>query len=443
MKQYDAFIIDSYDYDPGTRRIRLRYALDDDVTFSETLDLPEGVRTNVSEESLHQSMLALLMAGGPSYYKTCLPSSIRVKHALSEDQIAFWNSTYQNGLGEFFYQNDIDFRGLINIATTKNDLPLMANLDARKPRSTPRVLVPIGGGKDSMVTIELLRKQGVDITLLRVGTHPLINEMAKTAGLPILNVKRSLAPELFALNAQGALNGHVPITAYISALSIVLALLYDFDAVAFSNERSADEGNVKYLDTMINHQWSKSLAFESAFQDYVHLYVNDDIDYFSMLRPLSELHITKLFAEYEEYLGICTSCNANWRIVKEASQRKWCGECPKCAFVFAMLAAFIPVERLTHIFGTSPFDNESLIPLYDQLLGIEGFKPFECVGTPKETQAAFLLAHEKGDFDDTVVMRRFTERVLPTIDDGEALVREACTPTADHRIPKPYLPDFL
>lgn len=444
MKTYQTFVFESCEYDENSGEIRLRYSLDDDCVFVETVELPKpSISTDRRrKDSLNRALFALHLAGGTSYYKTCCPRQIDVRSGvLNDEQAVFWHDTYENGLGEFFCKNDIDFRDLIRFPSVGDVRPASLKR-TRSENAAPRVLVPIGGGKDSMVTIELLRKQNADITLFRVGEHPAIDELAKAAGLPLITVRRKLSPALFDLNARGALNGHVPVTAYISCLGVFAAMLYDFDAVVFSNERSADEGNTEFHGMTVNHQWSKSLDFEEEFGSYLKKFVDADAQCFSLLRPLSELHITKIFSQYPEYANLCTSCNANWRLVKERPAEKWCGVCPKCAFVFAMLSAFIEEPMLTEIFNGNLYENETLLPLFRQLLGTEGFKPFECVGTPEETQAAFVLAHRRGNYEETPAMRCFVAEVLPKIVNPEALITEALTPSQEHRIPERFLPSF-
>ncbi len=438
MDQYQSFIFDSYEFDAPNRTIRLHYSLDGIVPFTETIRLPDDMPCDESHPDLDRALFALHLIGGISYYKTCLPPEIEVRSGkLTSKQASFWNDLYEKGLGEFFYKNDIDFRGLIRFPSNAEHfvIPEDAKADAK-----PGLIVPIGGGKDSTVTMELLKKAGHDVTLLRIGKHTLIDDVAKTAGLPLWNVGRALAQQLFQLNADGALNGHVPITAYLHFLSVVIGLVSGKTHVAFSDEASADEGNVEFHGMEINHQWSKSIAFEKAFQEYVSTFVTKQVTCFSMLRPFSELKITELFTGYPTYLEMTTSCNRNWQILsKESNRPRWCGECPKCAFVFAMLAAFLPRKEVERIFGKNLFAEISLMPLYKELLGLEGFKPFECVGTPEETAAAFVLARKRDNWDDTPIMSMFIESVLPTIDNPEKLINKVMTKSDEHCIPNEFL----
>lgn len=475
MKQYSSFIFDSHAFDPEAGKIELRYSLDgstqpslassggqaalttgDEVFFTETLLLPADYQLQAPSAEQDRALTALHLIGGISYYKTCLPKNIALRSgSLTQEQADFWNTVYTKGLGEFFFRNHIDFRGLINFPSSPLTLRSAPPSPAGRGK-VERILVPIGGGKDSTVTAELLKKAGYDVTLFRIGRHPLIEQTAKIAGLPLLTVERHLSPGLFKLNAEGALNGHVPITAYLSFLSVLIAELYGFDAVVMSNERSASEGNVEYLGGEINHQWSKSLQFERMLQQYLKD-TGSAVQYFSLLRPWSELSIAKNFATLPQYFSCTTSCNTNWKILTklpttnyqlptsltnptEKQQRRWCAACPKCAFTFCMLAAFLPEKALLDIFGKNLFDEATLQPFYRNLLGIEGFKPFECVGTPEETKAAFLLAEERGDMEQTSAMQLFLKEVKPMIKDGKKLIAESLQPSSDHCIPANFLP---
>lgn len=400
MEQYSSFIFDAIEFDPESGEITLRYSLDDKLTFEEVIQIPiAGLRLN----AMHPSLLALHLVGGVSYFKTCIPKHIEVRSAaLNAEQVAFWNTVYENGLGEFFYENQIDFRGLINFPITKPETPVLHQSD--RP-STGKVLVPIGGGKDSTVTIEKLRAEGRDITLLRMGQHPLIDELVNVTGLPCITVKRTLDPKLHELNTQGALNGHIPITAYLSCLAVFVAEAVGFDEIVMSNEASANEGNVEYLGKEINHQWSKSEEFAERFDAYVKKFINLNLKYYSALADMTELEIAGEFAKLPQYFDCTTSCNKNWKILHEPMTNRWCGTCPKCTFVFALMAAHLSKDNVLKIFEKNIFEDASTIPLFRKLLGLEGFKPFECVGTPEETRQAFAMIKERGEFDDTPVMK--------------------------------------
>ena len=422
------FTFDSYHFDRSTGQISLKYSFDNSIKFEEVVTIPVNDSVEYDEPKLDRALFALHLIAGISYYKAYIPKNIEVRSgSLSEVQAEFWNTVYTKGMGEFFYRNDIDFRGLVQFPYGRVD-EIVNKVEVKgKDKDKVNALVPIGGGKDSIVTIETLKKLGVDVTLFRVGQHPLIEKQAEIAGCPLLNIKRQISPTLFELNEQGALNGHIPITAYNSFVAIVTAILHGYDAIIFSNERSANIGNTEMYDMEVNHQWSKSLECEEMIQSYIQQYISSNLDYYSLLRPHSELAITKEFVEYPQYLHHSTSCNANWRILKEKPDELW-GTDSKSVFVFALYAAFLEKETIVDIFKRNLFDDPDVLDTYRELMGLQGIKPFECVGTPDETKAAFLLAHERGEWESSIAMKMFTEEVLPTIKDPGELITDIMEP---------------
>ena len=313
MERASSFIFDSCSFDPKKGRIDLKYSLDTQIQCTETIQFPrENYQMPADSQTFNSALSALHLIGGISYYKTCCPESIEIRtKPLSSPQANFWNSVYENGLGEFAYKNGLNLWGKIRFPSTSNTARGKSENEIRKPR---KLLVPLGGGKDSIVTIEKLRAEGNDITLFRIGRHPLIDALVKALGFPCITVDRKLSAELFRLNAEGALNGHVPITAYLSFLSVVVAELYGFDGVVLSNERSANEGNIEHFGKMINHQWSKSAEAEEMIQRYIHDFVDSKIALLNPLRELSELQIVGEFVKFPQYFELFTSCNTNWKI---------------------------------------------------------------------------------------------------------------------------------
>jgi len=437
MDKYNSFIFDTYNFDQKEGRIELKYGLDDAVRFLETIELPGDMEYHpVSLTIVDRAFFALHIIGGTSYYKTFCPAQIQVQSGvLNTDHAAFWDRVYRKGLGEFCFQNKIDPSSLAPFPS--GEVTPLLSID--RPKEPGSILVPIGGGKDSIVTIEMLKKVGKEITLLRMNEHPLVTELIEATGLPSISVERTLSQHLFELNKQGAMNGHIPITAYVSCLSVVVALLYGFETIVMSNERSASEGNIEKDGKKVNHQWSKSWEFEKLFSEYIQAFITNDLQYFSLLRSVSELAITKYFSTLPEYFTKVTSCNRNWKIMKDDLAQRWCCECPKCAFSFCMYSAFLPRETLIEIFGKNLFEDTTLRILYRELLGLEGMKPFDCVGTAEEVQAAFILAHKRGDLDSSPIMQMFLREVLPEIQEPDKVVASALEPSSEHAIPKEFL----
>ncbi len=338
----------------------------------------------------------------PSYWKaTCSPIiEIRAGY-LNKEQIKWWKDLIMNGMGQFFYENKIDFQkpNFITISSTK-DYAAGSRRDYAAGSRKDEILVPVGGGKDSVVTLESLKRTlgrshtgeaGKANRCFSLNPTEAAQKIMKIGGCekPII-VRRKIDKKLLELNQKGFLNGHTPFSAYLAFLSVLVGVLYDYKNIAFSNEKSADEGNVKYLGRIINHQWSKSSEFEKKFRIYCKKYLAKNINYFSFLRKYTELEIAKMFTKYPQYFSVFSSCNAGQKIGK-----KWCGNCPKCLFVYVILYPFLDEKKLIQIFGKNLFEDKNLLPLMRQLTGDRGFKPFECVGTYKESREAFELSFEK------------------------------------------------
>jgi hypothetical protein len=335
-----------------------------------------------------------------------------------------------HGLAEFAYQNKLDLRGRIRFP--RNDVAADAAPSLKLAR---RTLVPIGGGKDSLVSVEMLKRLGEPATAVWVGESALIAASAQRTDLPMLNLKRTLAPELFEYNRGGALNGHIPVTAINSAILICAAILYGFDAIAFSNERSASAATLEYDGQPVNHQWSKSLDFERGLREYTQSHIAANLDYFSLLLPWSELAVALAFARESRYDDVFSSCNRNFRIRGERPADRWCGQCPKCHFVFLALAPFVAKPRLLGIFGRNLLDDAALAPGFDALLEYREHKPFECVGEGRESRAAMHALTLRPEWREDALVARFAEEIAPQLDVRELALAPLLVPSTEHFLP--------
>lgn len=319
-----------------------------------------------------------------SYWKCACPPTVKVLcGSLSDEQVAFWCKLYWNGLGEFYYTNGIDETPAVFMQVSCE--PGGRSSAFHIIQNTDKYLVPIGGGKDSVVTLELLRRAGKTVRPLIMNPRGATVECAAKAGFPIDEVfviRRTIDPTLLDLNAKGYLNGHTPFSAMLAFYTHLASVLSGIPNVALSNESSANESTV--LGTTVNHQYSKSLEFEDDFRAYC-----PSFNYFSFLRPLSELQIAMLFSRFTAYHDVFRSCNVG------SKQDIWCGHCAKCLFAYIILSPFIEPERLNAIFGKSMLDDITLRHEFEQLLGRAETKPFECVGTVSEVNTALSMAIER------------------------------------------------
>jgi hypothetical protein len=437
-------------------RVTLRYALDDQLAFVETFELPlpnAGVELTDDDRHRVEGLLALLhWVAGVSYYKTALPPVVSFEPDASHPPTVGYmlapppataellEALYSEGLAELAYTNALP--GLPRPRFDRSPLVGAADRDqtpaAGEPGSDPanaslgRVLVPIGGGKDSAVALEIVRSAGRELSLFSIGDAPPIARTAAVAGLPHLVARRKLDPGLRELNESGAINGHVPITAIVTCVALLTAALNGFDAVAMANERSASAGNVVWGGVEVNHQFSKGLRAErllSAALAELHDEATDaagattelldacptapHVRSFSVLRPASELAIARAFARMEAYHGAFTSCNAVFRLEESRRASSWCCDCPKCRFVFLALAPFSEPAHLREVFGRDLLDDQSQFEGFALLSATGGHKPFECVGEEQESLAAMRLLARDERWREHSVVRRLAAEVLP------------------------------
>lgn len=408
-------------FDAGKGIAHLVYAFDDGPDLVEIVSVPgapfalDGARGQAAEHALR----LLHLIAGVSYYKAAVPREIRIDgYGIDAGTAALLEDIYVNGLGEFAYRNGLDLHGRICFPVS----PEAGASDAPTLGLREHALTAIGGGKDSLVSIEALRQAGVAQTVAWIGSSQLIRACAERTGLPTLNIGRQLAPQLFEFNRQGAWNGHIPVTAINSAILAFAAILHGVDQVVFSNEHSASYGSQIEGTGEVNHQWSKGWAFEQAFGAHLRSHVAADLRYYSLLRPLSELAVARQFARIDRYDAHFSSCNRNFHILGERPASRWCGVCPKCHFVFLALAPFLPKPRLMRVFGRNLLDDPAQAAGYDALLEYQDHKPFECVGEGRESRAAMAALAARPEWREDALVRRFAREILPQLDaDGLAL----------------------
>ncbi len=437
-RDIDCFHFMDFSFDEQTMTARLRYGFDVSYLFEEILRFP-APSTPLSgdqKQALNKALSLLHLFAGISYYKAAIPPNLRFSPSPPDPKTAaLVEILYRHGLGEFAFRNDIRLHDRIHFPTGG-----LAAEEAIELTQTRGVLVPVGGGKDSIVSIEALKAAGQPVTLFSVGQAEPIRQTVERSGLPWLSAQRQLSPALFELNRQGALNGHVPVTAIVSMIGICTAIIHRQSAVVLSNERSANEGNLQLDDGfVVNHQYSKGLDFEFALAQHIRHHVVSNIDYFSLLRPWSELAIARQFSRHRQYHSVFSSCNSNFTINRAAPSSRWCLDCPKCRFVFLALAPFLDKQRMIDIFGKNLLDDEAQKKGYEALLGIDAHKPFECVGEEAECAAAFILLSQQDDWKDDYIVNYFRQRVLPGIDAAEKLPKKYLSAASRHNIPQQYL----
>jgi UDP-N-acetylmuramoylalanine--D-glutamate ligase len=414
--EYRDFTVDK-DFDRNVCHVTFHFAVPGLSEFDPEWEFPICVdEREIDDELLNRLIFNLGMVETISYYKSVCPKNVIVKcGALTKEQIKWWRKLYYNGLGEFMYRNGIAVSEdeLLNISCSGNDFckPL------HDGRTYNGCLVPVGGGKDSVVSLELLKQlKNEKITTYSINGNATTKNVIdvcrhKSGDYP---VKRTLDSRMLELNRQGFLNGHIPFSAVVAFSTVISAYLSGNKYIVLSNETSANETTVK--DSFVNHQYSKSYEFEQDFGRYFATLTDSDIHYFSFLRPLTELQIAWLFSKCTDYHSVFRSCNAG------SKQGIWCCNCPKCLFVYIILLPFLSQDELRNIFGENLLDKESLDLDFRELTGIEENKPFECVGTRREVMVCLKTFVEKGG--KSLLTERYREHILKCTDNIEPMLSE-------------------
>lgn len=410
-----------YDFEiPGLRSFKSKWRFPKTERMERFLDSP----------LLETMLFDLGMVETISYWKTVCPPTLKVCCGkLNPEQISWWKKLFYHGLGEFMYLNGIEvsMEDLVDIVCDENAKELCGlETPFIDVHSYSGYLVPVGGGKDSVVSLETLKGQ-------RITTYS-INGNATTKNVIDVckhkdgdyGVKRILDAQILELNKEGYLNGHIPFSSVVAFSAVISAYFTGTKYIALSNESSANESTVK--GSTVNHQYSKSLEFEKDFMWYFRNRTTSDITYFSLLRPLSEFQIAWLFAKCKEYHQVFRSCNAG------SKQGIWCCDCPKCLFVYIILSPFLSEEDLKDIFGEKLFDKESLDLNFRELAGIEDNKPFECVGTRKEVQVSLKTFLERGG--KSLLTDRYADFISKVPGSMEELLSEW---VSDHGVPEEAL----
>ena len=389
-KQYSEFIFEKYEIEEIDNYYNITYYFEIPglTSFRPMIIVKKTDNKYFNQKVFKNIVFNIGMVELVSYFKcTCSPNVIIKAGYLDNDQIEYFKNLYYNGLGEFLYIN--------NVNISKNELmTITCQCHKEDILNTDYIgngnLIPVGGGKDSVVSLEILKGETNNPFIINPKDDTL--NCAKMAGYKddeIITIIRKLDRKIVEINNQGFLNGHTPFSAIVAFNSFLAAYLNGKKYIVLSNESSANEETV--IGTNINHQYSKTYEFENDFNNYISRYFNLDIKYFSLLRPLSEFQIALLFSNYKQYHKIFRSCNLG----SKKDNWLWCCECPKCLFVYIILSPFLTKEEMINIFGKDLYESKELLNTFIEVLGYSKNKPFECVGTYGEAKYAVSLVINK------------------------------------------------
>jgi hypothetical protein len=391
-KEFEYFIFESFTLHDSDSRLSVIYKfnLSDKYFFFPEIHFIKGknFQMQLSPSQINNFVFHIGLIELISYWKAaCSPRVIIKPFHLNEDQIEWWKNLWFHGLGEFFYMNNLNpgFGDFLTISSDPGKTLQPFNLDLDRNK----VLIPVGGGKDSAVTLELLKPHFECIPFM-VNPREAGRQTIYKGGFgneDFFEVRRNIHPQLIRLNELGFLNGHTPFSALLAFVSVFAAALSGARSVALSNESSANEPTDP--ESGANHQYSKTFTFERDFRHYLRKYISGDINYFSFLRPVNEFAIASLFSKHPNYFSVFKSCNVG------SKSDSWCCKCPKCLFTFIILSPHLSPEILKSIFGVDLLDDDSLMVFLLELTGMAKTKPFECVGTIDEVNYALVQSVER------------------------------------------------
>jgi UDP-N-acetyl-alpha-D-muramoyl-L-alanyl-L-glutamate epimerase len=431
-ESFGAFCVLPWTVDGQT--VTLRYSLDDRIEFVETIGFPVDV--DLARPGVLAAIDLLAAVAGVSYFKVASPHHIRLEgEPLTHEGLQLLRRLYDDGLREFAYRNDLPVPFETTIGKVGVERPPRATRPPKPFRG--KLLLPMGGGRDSGLLASLMRHR--EPTLMSVGENSYVARLAFELQLHYFVVTRSISPNITELNRGEAMNGHVPVTAINSLISIVAALLTDHDTVAMANESSASSPTIMLRNgCTINHQYSKS--YEAELSMNIALKASSiPLDYFSAVRPYGELAIAKAFATKPELFPLIMSCNRAF--IRDPAQRSngWCGRCAKCRFVFLTLAPFTTPEQLRAMFGRDLLNSADGWDAAGFAALLLDDRPFDCVGEVTEVRLAIGLLAASPEWSNHPGVQSLM-KLVPPLD--PAALAASLAPKPEHNVPAAILADL-
>lgn len=316
--------------------------------------------------------------------------------------VALWQTVWRNVWGQWRWEHQLPtYAG-----------PAFVDLEASVAPTRPVAVDPgpvdwlvfCGGGKDSLVALDLFERGGLPFATLGYShsiygaaapQHALLERVAGATkrvraerqwifddflDAPVVAMRPSLG-------VRSVLAAETPASVF-AALPIALARGYRGLVVA--HEHSANTGNLVWDATgeEVNHQWGKGWEAEQLLDAYVQRELLGGVRYFSVLQPVHDEVIFELLARSPQRAMTTHSCNV---------QKPWCGACAKCAYVWLQMAAHLPAEIVAKTFAGRGDLGERAENLrwFRELLGLADHSPFECVGSPAEARLALAMLAAK------------------------------------------------
>lgn len=381
------FEFKNYSFDQNTGIALFSYQGPTGIIFTEKVRFTVPENANYDSFMLDSALFFAWIVLGTSYYKAAPTPEVVLPKTLDESQVNFFNQIYQEGLGQFAYENHLMRENLAHFVANKN---ISDSTPSTLPETGP-TLVLLSGGKDSILTAKLLEEKGHKIRPIYISASTVYPEIIRNFGEPII-IERIIDREN--LTRAAGKNGHVPVTLINEAISVIQAILLGSSEIQLGIGREGLEPHAQIGDLLVNHQWSKTDVAQNLLKNYIKTHIATNLNIGSILENYTELEIAKLFAKHcwADYGHTFSSCNvANYKQDQLGGELKWCGKCPKCANSYLLFAPFVPFVEQKQIFGGRDlFEDPELTETFKGLLGVDGvMKPFECVASVAELRWAY------------------------------------------------------
>ncbi len=402
------------------------YSLQESLYFPAAL--PPDNTTNKLLKALH-------LALGLSYYKTFLQKNLIHPYKLSLNEVAFWNKIYGDGLGEFIFKNKLEFSDIAKFKI--QDGISYDNDDALELANS--ALLGIGGGKDSIVAGEALLTAGLQIDgfMLTNGNNSgQADAVAKTMGIAMHKIIRTIDPAITKINdLEGALNGHIPISLIYALAGTTLSVALGKKYTVIANEASASLPQTSWRGVPINHQWSKSLEFETLYNNYVQKNICSSLHYFSAIRPLNSIAVARELSKYPKYYEVFTSDNSLLKLSPGKREHpRWSSQSSKSLSSYILMSPWLSKQDMKRIFGRDFLDDTKLETQLLALIGHSGEPILDCVGTPTELLASLEQTHRQKSHASSKLMIKL-ENLEVLGKESSTSLDELASNLAEHQIP--------
>jgi len=311
-----------------------------------------------------------------------------------------WETIFRNVWGVWRFENDLpDYRlpRPALVTHTAGTGPVAVD-----PGRTETLML-CGGGKDSLVGMSLLERGGIDYDAFVYShstygrgslQHELIDGLLRHCahgrlhrGWVIDDALDSPAATVHPGFGIERMIAAETVSSYWTALPV--ALQHGYTQVALGITKSTDEHNLTWERTGedINYLWGMSSKAEDMLHDYIRAHLMSNVAMFHILRPMYDITVFTLLNQRLDAVPDTHSC---------AQIKPWCCRCAKCIYVWMNYVAWLPEPVVADTFSVNLFELPENRTMLRKMLGLESYKPTDCVGTVSEARLAFLLCRLKG-----------------------------------------------